>query len=99
MQFKNNLLSGFILGILLPASVFFMLLQVFSLLEIRGAASSYGLSEDFRERTLALVALTINLLPMRIFQRRREDLGIRGIVVATSFLALLWMIRFSPGLL
>lgn len=95
---RNRLSTGLIIGLLLPAIVFLMLFQVFSLLEKGGAASGTGLSEDFRERTLAIVALAVNVFPMRIFQRRRWEDAIRGIVVATAALAIGWVIFFGKNL-
>jgi hypothetical protein len=96
---RNNLVSGLILGLILPIVTFGLLYQVFSLLEIKGAASSTGFSENFRERTLAIVAIAINIIPMRVFQGRRWETAIRGLVVATGVLALAWVGFFGMKLL
>ncbi len=95
---RNNVVAGILLGIILPIVVFVLLYQVFSLLEIRGAASGAGLSENFRVRTLAIVAMAVNVLPMRVFQKRRWEDSVRGIVVATAALALGWVFYFGKGL-
>jgi hypothetical protein len=96
---RNNLTSGLILGLILPIVTYALLYQIFSLLEIKGAASSVGLSENFRERTLAIVAIAINIIPMRIFQGRRWETAIRGLVIATGILALTWVAFFGSKLL
>ncbi|MBU6340091.1 MAG: hypothetical protein KGS48_01240 [Bacteroidetes bacterium] len=95
---KNQIFTGLLVGILLPLVSFALLYQVFSLLEIKGAASSSGLSANFRERTLAIVAIAINLLPLNLYRRRRFDLAIRGIVLATAVLAIIWVIRYVPSM-
>jgi hypothetical protein len=96
---SNKFLSGFLYGVLLPVAGFVLLYRVFALLEIKGAASSIGLSENFRERTLAIIAIALNLVPLNIFRRRRWDQAIRGVVVATTVLAVVWVIRYGLKLL
>lgn len=95
---RNLFWTGLIVGLLLPTVSFLILYQVFSLLEIKGAASGAGLSPNFRERTLAILAIAFNLIPLNIYRRRRWDLSIRGVVVGTSLLALLWVARFGVAL-
>jgi len=96
---KNEIWAGLIFGILLPSAGFLILMQIFSLLEIKGAASGAGLSEDFRERTLAIVAIALNLIPMSIYRNRRWDKAIRGVVIATGVLALAWVVRYGIKLM
>ena len=95
---RNNLTAGLIIGLLLPAVAFMLLYQIFALLEIKGAASGAGFSENFRERTLGIVALAFNILPMRIYQRRRWEDAIRGVTVATGALALVWVAVYGRTL-
>ncbi len=92
---RNRLWIGLLIGFLLPTLIFGFLYQIFSLLETRGAASSTGFSENFRERTLAIVAIALNLWPMNLYLRRRWDASMRGVVIATAILALLWVVRFG----
>jgi hypothetical protein len=95
---RNNIIAGLVYGILLPLMGFVMLYQVFSLLELKGIASRAGLSENFRERTIAIIAIALNLIPMNIFKARRWDLSIRGVVIATAILALVWVIRYGVSM-
>ena len=92
---RNELWVGLLIGILLPLAGFTILYQIFSLLEARGAASGMGFSPNFRERTLAIVAIALNILPMNVYQKRRWDKSMRGVVVATTVLALFWLLRFG----
>jgi hypothetical protein len=95
---KNLLWIGLLIGLILPALLYVILLNLFSLLEIKGAASSTGLSQNFRERTLAIVALASNLWLMNMYRRRRWELAMRGVVVATTALALVWLYTFGTKL-
>lgn len=92
---RNEIWVGLLVGILLPALSFVLLYQIFGLLEIKGAASGSGFSPNFRERTLAIVGIAANLIPLNIFRRRRWDLSMRGVVIATSILAFVWVIRYG----
>lgn len=95
---RNELWVGLLMGLLLPVLTYTILLQVFSLLEIKGAASSAGFSENFRERTLAIVALATNLFLLNTYRRRRWDKTMRGVVVATTLLALWWLYVYGFNL-
>lgn len=95
---KNALWVGLVLGLLIPALIFTILYQLFSLLEIRGAASGTGFSQNFRERTLAIVALAGNLWLLNFYRRRRWELTMRGVVIATTLLALGWLFVYGVNL-
>ncbi len=95
---KNAIWVGLLLGLLIPLLLYVMLLQIFSILEIKGAASGAGFSENFRERTLAIVALATNLYLLSIYRRRRRDKVMRGIVVATTILAFAWLYVYGRHL-
>ncbi len=98
MDKRNTLLTGLLPGILLPIVIYAMLYAIFGLLEKGGAASGEGFSDSFRERTLAIVALAINVLLINMFKKRRWETAMRGVVVATGLLALAWLFRFGPGM-
>ncbi len=98
MDRRNKLITGLIPGIVLPLTIYAILYAIFGLLEKNGAASGSGLSDNFRERTLAIVALAINVFLINTFKTRRWENAMRGVVVATGVLALIWLVRFGPGL-
>lgn len=95
---RNELWVGLLLGVLFPALSFILLYQIFNLLEIGGAASSTGFSPNFRERTLAIVAIAANLILLNLYKKRRWDLAMRGVVVATGVLALIWVLKYGVHL-
>lgn len=98
MFYRNEIWVGLLFGLLLPLCSFVLLYEVFGLLEAKGAASGVGLSSNFRERTLALAAIALNVIPLNLYRKRRWDLSMRGIVIATSLLALVWVLRYGIAL-
>ena len=78
-------------GILLPVLSLVMLHQIFNLLEKLGGVSDTGFSPNFRERTLAILAIAINLVLLNLFRKRRWELAMRGVVIATTILAAAWV--------
>ena len=92
---RNEIWAGLVFSLLLPVLGFVVLYELFALLEIKGAASSVGFTPNFRERTLAIVAIALNLIPLNLFRRRRWDLSMRGTVIATSILAFIWVLRYG----
>jgi hypothetical protein len=95
MDKRNRIVVGALLGLVLPVLLFTILYQLFNLMEQGGAASGRGLSANFRERTLAIVAIALNLVLLNQFQKRRWDKALRGVVVATGVLAIAWVVRYG----
>lgn len=98
MFYRNEIWVGLLFGLLLPICTFVLLYELFNLLEARGAASGAGLASNFRERTVAILAISLNLLPLNIYRNRRWDRSMRGIVIATALLALVWIFRYGINL-
>lgn len=92
---RNEIWAGLVFALLLPTLGFLMLYNLFGLLEMGGAASGEGFSTNFRERTLSIVAIALNLIPLNIYRRRRWDLAMRGVVIATALLAFGWLFWFG----
>ncbi len=92
---RNEIWAGLLFGLLLPTFGFLLLYNLFSMLEGHGAASGTGFSPNFRERTLVIVAIALNIFPLNIYRRRRWDLAMRGVVIATSILAVVWVLRYG----
>lgn len=96
---RNNLMIGLAIGILLPAVGFFLISTLYNQLGNSGLLSSEGFSSNFRERTSAVIAISLNLIPLNVFQKRRFTQSMRGIVIATVSLVALWLIYFGGDLL
>lgn len=96
---KNNLLYGLLLGLLLPAAGFAFFYFGYALLENNGVVSERGFSPFFRERTSAVIAICLNLLPLNKFMKQRATQSMRGIVLATVGLVAAWVIYFGKYIL
>jgi hypothetical protein len=96
---RNELWVGLVLGLLLPVLDWYFLNAIFNLLELKGAADGTGLSANFRERTLAIIAIALNIIPLQMYRRRRWEHAMRGIVLATGLLAMIWLFRFGASLM
>ncbi len=95
---KNNLQLGVGIGLLLPIIVFYSLHGIYALLEQNGSLAN-SISVEFRERTIALLAIAIDVIPMRYYQKNRYWIdSMRGVTIAMGALAFIWMIYFIPGL-
>lgn len=96
---RDNIFIGLGLGILIPLISFLLLFFLFNQLESAGMASGEGFSASFRERTLAIVAICINIIPFNFFQKRRFTQSMRGLSIATVIYALIWVAYFGKQIL
>lgn len=96
---RDNLLSGLLIGLLVPFVGYALLLVIYEQLEAAGALSSSGFTVNFRQRTVALVAICLNLIPLSYFQRRYMNRSLRGLVLATLVLGLIWFWYYGRQLL
>ncbi len=96
---KDNIFIGLGLGILIPLVAFILLYLLFGQLESAGMASGEGFSPTFRQRTLAIVAICLNIIPFNIFQKRRFTQSMRGLAIATVVYAIIWVGYFGKEIL
>jgi hypothetical protein len=97
---NNNIWAGLALGIILPILGFGILQLIFDQLEaMEILTDDTGFSPSFRGRTLAIVALCINLLPLNRFQKLRMTDSIRGLVLATGVYIILWLVFYGQYIL
>lgn len=92
---QNKILTGLIVGIVLPALGAVLIFNIFKILAAWGGASGEGFTPNFRERTSVVIAMALNLFPMNVFRRRRWDQAMRGVVIATTLLAFAWVGHYS----
>jgi len=96
---KNSFINGMLLGFLIPIITFGLLMLLYSGLEASGIIGQGTLSENFRVRTMAIVAIGFNVFPMNRFQKRRYTDSMRGIVIPTMVFVIIWMLYFGLDLL
>lgn len=95
---RNNLWIGLAIGLLIPFVGYAFLLVLYEQIETWGVGSTTGFSPTFRERTLAVIAICLNLIPVNRFRRRGLNETMRGIIFATMLYVLVWVIYFSNAL-
>lgn len=94
----NSIPAGIIIGIVLPVLGFIFFTQLYQFLESNNAATEDGLTFGFRERTVALLAICLNLIPFIIFNRKFYIQGMRGIIFPTVLMAIAWVIIYGNKL-
>lgn len=91
---NDNILIGLAASLIVPAISYFLLLQ------IEGSLSeSAGKPIIFEQRTLALVAICLNVIPLNYFRRVYRNRSLRGLATGTMILALVWFFWFGRALL
>ena len=95
----DKLWIGLLAGLVIPFVGYAILLMILEYLGESPGLQNARLNFDFKMRTTALLALALNILPLRYFQKRRANAGLRGVVVATMIYGLIWMYHFGQQLL
>lgn len=92
---QNKIWAGLLFGLLLPAVGSVLIFQIFKFLAVLGGASGEGFTPNFRERTSVVIAIALNMIPMNIYRKRRWELSMRGVMIATVLLAFAWILHYS----
>ena len=85
---------GLLVAIVVPFIAYALLLQLTDYF-----AAGAGRTINFTERTMALIAICVNLLPMNVFRRTYRNKSLRGLVTGTVGLGLVWFFYFGRALL
>ncbi len=91
---RNAVWVGIIVGLLVPFVGYALLLVLYEQLEAWGLLQPGGFSTSFRQRTMAIVAICLNLWPLNIYQKKRFNDSMRGIVFPTAFYVMVWIVYF-----
>jgi hypothetical protein len=92
---KNSLLTGLVLGCIVPVFGFIIVEFIFNLLTQSGLMAEVSASTAGRRfRTLALIAICTNLVPFNIAKNRKWDNTMRGIVFPTLVYVGAWILKF-----
>ncbi len=84
----------------LAVSFFVTLVSYFLLLQLGDWFSAgAGREISFRPRTLALIAICINVLPMNVFRRTYRHRALKGLIIGVMVLAAGWFFYYGRELL
>ncbi len=92
---RDNLFLGIGLGLAVPFAGYGILLTLYDLLDSFGLLDGTGFSENFRVRTLALVAICFNIIIIQYFLKRYASKSMRGVLLSTFILAAIWLFYFK----
>ncbi len=91
---KDSIKIGIILGLVIPFLGYWFWKGFFALLTFADVMNPTGFSESWRERTIALLAICMNIIPFQYYQKIRNDESMRGLVFPTVFYVVFWVFMF-----
>lgn len=95
---RNSIWIGLFLGLAVPFAGYGILLMLAEKLEALLFPGRTLAEPLFDNATLQVIALCLNLLPLHQYNKRRFDLGMRGVMISTMFYAICWMISIGAPL-
>ena len=96
---RDSVLLGIITGFVVPFVGYAVLLTVYEKLDASGFISVEGLSENFRWRTIALLAICINLIPFIYYNKKYCYNTMRGLVFPTLTYVVIWFFKYGINLI
>ena len=96
---QNSLVIGFAIGVCVPVLAYLLLDSALGALGSLGVTGADGAPIEFKQRTLALLAICGNLLPFYRFNNRFTEATMRGVLVATAVFVAGWFWVFGRALL
>jgi len=92
---KDSILLGIILGLCVPFVGFATIKMFFEQLASMELLNPEMRTIFFRERTIAILAICLNLIPFNIYKRWRFDQTMRGVLFATFVYVFAWVWFFA----
>ena len=91
---KDTVLYGLLFGLCIPFvgyATLLMLLEQITKIDSLGPAVQ---TLYFRQRTIALFAICLNLIPFNIYKNKRFESSMGGVITATFIYVFIWCIYF-----
>lgn len=95
----DKMIYGIVLGICIPFACYGILLMVYDQLDKMNIFNNSNLSSNYRERTIAIIAIIGNAICMQILNRKNALQAMRGLVFPTLAYVILWMWLYGKDLL
>ena len=93
---KNSVFTGLVLGAIVPVLGYIVVEFIFGLLIEMGLMEYVsGSGTSRRMRTLALIGICCNLIPLNIARNRKWDDTMRGIVFPTLLYVGFWLYQYG----
>ena len=91
---RDKIWLGVTTGLVIPIMGFGILLSIYDGLEQMDLLMGKSFSPTFRVRTLSLVSICLNIIPIQFFQKRHMYNSMRGLVFPTILYIILWLFYF-----
>jgi len=88
MKNKDALWFGLIVGIVVPFVSYAIILMMYDQLDAMEITSG---GSTYRDRTVGLLAIAANIIPINIFKKRYQINNMRGIIIATFIYVIYWV--------
>lgn len=96
---RNSIMTGLVLGCIVPVLGYMIVQFIFDTLTQFGWMDAVtATSEGRRMRTLALLGICCNLIPFNISKNKKWDQTMRGIIFPTLIYVAAWIYRFHSEL-
>jgi len=91
---NDNLLVGLAVSFIVPAIAYVLIGQLMGMI-----SGSAGRDVVFKPRTIALIAICLNVMPLNYFRKVYRNRSLRGLATGTMVLALAWFFYYGRALL
>ena len=95
---KDSLLIGILIGLCIPFVGYALILTIFEQIGAAEWLNPETRTITFRARTIAVLAICLNIIPFRIYQKRWQHTTMRGIILATFVYVTIWMVKYSSDI-
>ncbi len=90
---------GIAAGFCIPFTLYGILLMIYEQLDHAGIFGNPDLDANYRQRTIAVIALIGNALAMQWLNKHNAEQAMRGVVVPSIVYISLWLWLFGKDLL
>lgn len=90
----DNIIVGLLTALAVSFVAYALLLQAEEWI-----SAAYPSFTEFNDRSIALLAICLNVLPMNYFRRRYHNKSLRGLVIGTVLMAGVWFFYYGKDIL
>lgn len=95
---RNSFWIAFVAAVLLPFVGYAIILSIYEQMESIGWVSPIGLAGNFRIRTVAMIAVCLNIILIQYYNRKKYTESIKGVGTATIIYSIIWVFYFGRHL-
>ena len=92
---KDSLILGLLLGLCIPFVGFATIQMILERVVDSDALNPEMRPINFRPRTIAILAVCLNLIPFNIYKNWRFDNTMKGVIIATFIYVFVWVLYFA----